>query len=174
MTKSDDNMIHPKLKAWFKEALVTLVLLAVALNLISYMRSPAKRGDPLPELQLSLLNGSSFNTDINRSRPLLVHFWATWCPTCKLEAGAIELISHHFDVLTIAVKSGSNTELERYMYENGYTFAVVNDHDGALAERFNIAAYPSTLMYDPSGFLRFGEVGYTSTPGLYLRMLMAR
>lgn len=166
-------MFYSKLKIWLKEALITLLLLAVALNVISYLRSPLQRGDMLDAIELKLINGDDLHIDRNRSEPLMIHFWATWCPTCTFEADHIESLARRFDVVTIAVKSGNDTKLKRYMNDNGYTFAVANDPEGRLAERFNISAYPTTFIYAPSGSLRFGEVGYTSVAGLYLRMLLA-
>ncbi|MBN2896458.1 MAG: protein disulfide oxidoreductase [Campylobacterales bacterium] len=166
-------MLHPKLKIWLKELLIALVILTLALNLISYIRSPLERGTALPKMELRVLDGTPIELHSQRSKPLLLHFWATWCPTCKLEAGHIESLSHHFDVLSVAVKSGSDAELKRYMDANGYTFAVASDPEGAFAAHFNIAAYPTTLIYNPSGSLSFAEVGYSSTLGLHLRMLLA-
>ena len=75
--------------------------------------------------------------------------------------------------LTIAVKSGSDYELHKYLNEHGYTFAVVNDKDASLSRNFKIAGYPTTFIYDKNAKLRFSEVGYTSTLGLYLRLLWA-
>jgi len=106
-------------------------------------------------------------------KPLLIHFWATWCPTCKLEASNIEAISKQYNVITIAVNSGSNREIKEYLGENGFTFNVVNDKESIYASKFNIAAYPTTFIYDKNRDLVFSEVGYTSTIGLYLRMWWA-
>ena len=49
-------------------------------------------------------------------------------------------------------------------------FKVVNDEYSDFAYRFNIKVFPTTLIYDKDKNLKFSEVGYTSTFGLYLRM----
>ncbi len=44
---------------------------------------------------------------IPNNKPILLHFWATWCPTCKFEAPNIEKVSKDYEVITIAVQSGT-------------------------------------------------------------------
>lgn len=103
----------------------------------------------------------------------MIHFWATWCPTCKLEASNIEAVSKAYDVLTIAVNSGSDAKIKSYMKERDLTFRVINDVDGKWAKQFHVEAYPTTFVYDASGELKFTEVGYTSTAGLLARLKMS-
>jgi thiol-disulfide isomerase/thioredoxin len=126
----------------------------------------------LPQLEVTLLDGSSY-TPIE-GKPLVVHFWATWCPTCKLEISNIETVSHEYEVLTIAVNSGDDAKLKAFMSEKNLSFRVVNDSDGVLAKQFNIEAYPTTFIYDASGELKFTEVGYTCTVGLLARIKMSQ
>ena len=106
-------------------------------------------------------------------KPLLLHFWATWCPTCKLEAANIQSLSQEYSVLTIAVKSGSDEKINRYLKEHDLDFKVINDSQGLLSQQFSVPAFPTTFIYDKEGKLRFTEVGYTSTWGLYRRMWWA-
>lgn len=157
-----------KIKHYLKEIVLFFVVMAVLANLISLYRSTDLNKEPIKALDVELIDTSIYS--LHRSKPLLIHFWATWCPTCKLEAGNIQRISQEYEVLTIAVNSGSNEELQKYMKENNYTFRVLNDRDGSYAKTFAIAAYPTTLIYDTEQKLRFSEVGYTSTLGLWLRL----
>ncbi|MDA3909010.1 MAG: redoxin domain-containing protein, partial [Sulfurimonas sp.] len=110
------------------------------------------------------------NYSYPKDKPILIHFWATWCPTCKLEASNIQTISENFEVLIIAVNSGDNNDLKKYMYDNDLNYKVYNDTNGFFANEFNIAAYPTTFIYDKNRELVFSEVGFTSTWGLWLRM----
>jgi peroxiredoxin len=76
-------------------------------------------------------------------------------------------------VITIAVKSGKNSELNKYMKENNLDFKVFNDKDGKIAKSFNIQAYPTTFVYNKERKPSFSDVGYTSTWGLKLRLWWA-
>ncbi|MGB5918520.1 redoxin domain-containing protein [Arcobacter sp.] len=95
-------------------------------------------------------------------------------PICKLEAANIEKISKEYEVITIAVQSGSKEEIQKYLKQNNLTFKVVNDDDGFYSQKFNIKGFPTTFIYDKNKKLRFSEVGYTSTVGLYARMLLSK
>lgn len=160
-----------KIKHYLKEIVVFVVVMTLLANALSLYRSMDLNKEPLGDLHVTLIGGSVYKP--NDQKPILVHIWATWCPTCKLEAANIERISKHYEVLSIAVKSGSNQELLEYMKTNDFSFRVLNDSDGYYANKFAIAAYPSTLIYGKDKEISFSEVGYTSTLGLWIRMWWA-
>ncbi len=162
-----------KLKRYSIETLKLLVIIIVMANVVSYIKRPDHTVSRLPDINVTLIDGSSFSTSSFKGKPLMIHFWATWCPTCKTEAGNIDWIANHFPVLSIAVKSGTDAELTAYMKEHDLSFKVLNDQMG-LSEKFSISAYPTTFIYDSEGDLAFTEVGYTSAVGLYLRMWWAQ
>ena len=158
-----------KIKHYFKEILLFTLTMTVVANLMSLYRSQSLNDAPLQSKTFKLIDNSSYTID--PSKPILIHFWATWCPTCKVEASNINLLSKYYQVITIAVKSGSDYEIKKYLDEHNYHYKVVNDKDGTLSQKFKIAGYPTTFIYDKDQKLRFAEVGYTSTAGLALRML---
>lgn len=163
---------------WKKWSVKTIVieLTKVALlvfilsNIMSYIRAPELASTQLPEIEAQLLDGSTFS--VEEGKPLLLHYWAVWCPTCKLEASNIEAVSKEYNVLTVAVNSGSDAKVKAYMQEHDLNFKVINDEEGDWAKRFKVEAYPTTFIYDNKGELRFTEVGYTTTAGLLARLKM--
>lgn len=163
-------MVKWKIKSIVKEVVIAGLIVFILSNIISYIRKPNLDSNFLPEINVMLLDGTLYGA--KEGKPLVVHFWATWCPTCKLEAPNIEHISKNYEVLTIAVNSGTDTDLEAYMKEKKLTFRVLNDKDGSWANKFKVQAYPTTFMYDTQGKLRFTEVGYTTTVGLLARLKM--
>lgn len=146
------------------------VLMFILSNIMSYIRAPELASTQLPEIEAQLLDGSTFS--VEEGKPLLLHYWAVWCPTCKLEASNIEAVSKKYNVLTIAVNSGSDAKVKAYMQEHDLNFKVINDLEGNWAKRFKVEAYPTTFIYDNKGELRFTEVGYTTTAGLLARLKM--
>ena len=153
-------------------ALKYIVLLVIVLNIVSYYKSIDLNKEKLDIKTFTLIDGSEFN--VQNDKPILINFWATWCPVCKLEESSIEKISKDFQVVTIATQSGSNAEVKEYLNKNNLSFMVVNDEDGTLAQKFNIKAYPTTFIYDKNQNLKFSEVGYSSYFGLYLRLLWSQ
>ena len=164
--------MREKIKKFLKEVLKYIVLLVIVLNIVSYYKSIDLNKEKLDIKTFTLIDGSEFN--VQNDKPILINFWATWCPVCKLEESSIEKISKDFQVVTIATQSGSNAEVKEYLNKNNLSFMVVNDEDGTLAQKFNIKAYPTTFIYDKNQNLKFSEVGYSSYFGLYLRLLWSQ
>jgi thiol-disulfide isomerase/thioredoxin len=148
----------------------SIILPMLMIVMISYLKKPDIQSDVLPRINAALIDGRVFSTEAFKGKPLLIHFWATWCPACKAEAGNIETLSKYYNVLSVAVKSGSDTELKAYMRKRELTFSVLNDKDGSYTNTFAVRVFPTTFIYDPDGKLVFTEVGYTSTIGLLARM----
>ena len=160
-----------KIKHYAKEIVIFFIVMTIFANIVSLYKSNDLNKEPLKIKNITLLDDSKYI--LPHAKPILIHFWATWCPTCKVEAPNIEFISKHFNVVTIAVDSGTNNELNKYLDEQGYSFNVVNDEDKKLSQEFNIAGYPTTFIYNGDKKLIFSEVGYTSIIGLYIRMWWA-
>lgn len=161
-----------KIKKYLKEIVVFIVVLTIVANAISYYRSLDLNKEKLNLNKITLLDNKIY--EIPKNKPVLIHFWATWCPTCKLEASNIEKISKDYEVITVAVQSGSKKQIQDYLEENELTFKVINDENSYYMKKFNIKAFPTTLIYNSNGELKFSEVGYTSTWGLYLRLLLTK
>ena len=156
-------------KRVIKEIVITLLMLFVITMVLNFIRQP--------NITESIYNYELLDTKENKinfyeyeGEPLVVHFWGSWCPTCKFEASNIEAVSDYHNVISIAVNSGSNEEIEAFMKEHDLSYRVINDGQGALAKKFNIEAYPTTLIYNSKGELKFTEVGYSTTLGLKARL----
>ena len=158
------------MKKFLKESIVTLILACILVNAISYFKRPELSFSTLPTMQIPLVGGEVFDTSSYHDKPLIIHFWATWCPTCKLEISNFNTINESYNLVTIAVQSGENKALKKFMKERDLSFALINDTNGVLAKKFAISAYPTTFIFDKNSELAFSEVGYTSTWGLKLRM----
>ena len=167
--------MNPKnwnIKKILKETAIALLMIFVVSNVMSYLRKPTLDSDILPSFELQTILNKKINTKTYEEKPLLVHVWATWCPTCKLEAANIQSVSKKYNVITIAVKSGDDKALQAYMDENHFTFDVINDSDGMLSKRFYVEVFPTTFIYGSDGKLKFTEVGYSTTAGLLARLAM--
>ncbi len=161
-----------KLIFYTKEILLFIVVMTLFANLLSYYKSQDLNKEPLRVTHFTTLENSIY--DIPNNKPVLLHFWATWCSTCQMEADNIERLSKHFNVITVAVKSGDATAVKKYLKEHNYTFKVVNDPKGTLAHTFHVSAFPTTFIYDKNHQLILSDVGYTSTLGLWVRMFLAQ
>ena len=108
-----------------------------------------------------------------RGRPVLVHFWATWCPVCRLGEHSIDRIAADHPVIGVALQSGDDRELMQYLRAEGLTYPTVSDPDGTIASRWGVSGVPSSFILDGSGAIRFARVGYTTGWGLRTRLWLA-
>ena len=160
-----------KFKHYIKEIIIFFIFITIFANVISIYRSMDLNKSPLNIESVTLLNNTQYL--LPKDKTIMIHFWATWCPSCKLEASNIQKISEHYEVLTIAYRSGSDEEIKKYLKDNQLHYNVVNDNDGYITSKFDISVFPTTIIYDKNKNIIFSDVGYTSTIGLYLRMWWA-
>jgi thiol-disulfide isomerase/thioredoxin len=159
------------IKHYAKEIMSFTLLLFIVSSSVNYYRSLDLNKDKFHLDNVKLLDKSNYSYPDNKA--LMVHFWATWCPICKLESPNIQTLSNEYSVLTIATDSGDDENIIRYLKDNNLTFDVLNDEDYKLSKKFNINVFPTTLIYDRNHNLIFTEVGYSTTIGLRLRMWWA-
>ena len=108
-----------------------------------------------------------------RGRPVVVHFWATWCSVCAAEAGTIEKLAREHAVLTVASSSGEAEEIRAAMAKAGVSFPVVVDREGELARAWGVRAFPTSFFVTPSQQIRMAETGFTTSLGFALRLRLA-
>ena len=162
-----------KIKKYIKEILITIILIIVISNILSFLRSPSLDSQQLPMIKELSIDGELFNSDDYKDKELMIHLWATWCKVCKAEASNIEYISEKYNVITIAINSGSDQNIQKYMKENNLHFKVINDKDSTYSKLFKVHAYPTTYIYS-KGVLKHSDVGYSSTLSMYIKMFFAR
>lgn len=148
------------------------LLLAFVLALEAFLTRDAASGVAPPFAGVTL-KGEPFTLDALRGRPAVVHFWATWCPVCELEQGMIDSLAADYPVITVAMQSGEAQEVLDYLAAQGVAYPVVNDPQGRIARRYGVSGVPASFVLDGRGEVRFVTRGYTSGPGMRLRLWLA-
>lgn len=159
---------------WRKRTLKLLLFVVLVAGIRTWQHRDMAIGSA-PPLQGTLLDGHAYALPTKPATPVLVHFWATWCPVCPVEQGSIEAIARdNPNVITVAMQSEGSAEVSRHLAREGLHFPVVNDPEGRLSAAWGVHAVPATFIVDRRGQVRFIEVGYTTEIGLRLRLLLAR
>ena len=123
-----------------------------------------------PPLSADSLDGLPIDLSSLGGEPVVVHFWATWCPVCKLEAPAIDELAEDHKVVTVAMQSGQAAEVSDYLEANDLGFTTINDPQGKLSNAWRVRGLPTSYIIDENRQVRFVSVGYTPELTLRLRL----
>jgi len=148
------------------------VLLVLIFGIRAWQQSGTASG-PAPALAGELLDGKPVSLAAFAGRPVLVHFWATWCPICRAEQGSIDALARDVPVITVAMQSGDRDAVVQHLRKEELSFPVLNDPDGVIAAQWGVRAVPASFIVDGAGQIRFLEIGYTTGVGLRLRLWLA-
>jgi peroxiredoxin len=147
-------------------AAVGVVVLAALL----FVRLQAGKGYALqpgaaaPDFRLAALAGGEIGLSAYRGRPVLLNFWATWCPPCVDEMPSLQrlhtaLAADGLVLLSVSVDEDGAT-LQRFVSEHGLTFPVLRDPGGRrAANAYRTTGYPETFWIDPAGVIQEVYVG---------------
>jgi thiol-disulfide isomerase/thioredoxin len=159
-------------KNW-RSWLVYILLFLIVMHAANWWKTRDAASGNLSEFTGELMDGSAFTISEFAGEPVLFHFWATWCPICELENDTIESISQDYRVISIASWSEGEAEVKSYMRNNQLTFPVMLDTNGKLAQSFGLKGVPASFILDPNGEITFVETGYSTEPGLRLRLWLS-
>ncbi|MCW8918503.1 MAG: protein disulfide oxidoreductase [Gammaproteobacteria bacterium] len=148
------------------------VLLLLVLALEAFLTRDAL-GVVAPPIEAATLEGEPFSLQQFSGESAVVHFWATWCPVCELEQGMVATAAVRLPLITVAMQSGSPTEVRAYLQQQGVAYPVINDEHGQLAARYGVKAVPASFILDGAGRVRFATRGYTTGWGLRIRLWLA-
>ncbi len=151
-----------------------LALTAAVVLVVDTLRSPTVSGQQLSQ-PMHTLDGKGVDlVALSQDKPLLVYIWATWCGICRHTTPGIEQrVQDGDNVLTIALRSGDNASLERWLARRHLSMPVINDSTGQLAAAWQVGVTP-TLLIVSKGKVVSSTTGWTSGLGIQLRLWWAR
>ncbi|MBP2653400.1 MAG: resA [Firmicutes bacterium] len=118
-------------------------------------------GKTVPQFTLDGIDGKSISVGA-KGKTYVLNFWATWCPPCRDEIPELDkfALKHRNDIQFYAINiEEESKEVADFLKSNNYTFPVLIDKDGAVAETFHVTAIPTTLVVDSQGIIRYRTTG---------------
>ncbi len=158
-----------RLRGW----LINIALILLVSNVVHWWKPRLMVAGEAPPLAEMTLEGERLDIRDLRGKPVLVHFWATWCPICTLMDGVIDAIAEDHAVVTLAMQSGNQEELRRFMREAGLEFPVIADPIGRIATGWGVRGVPATFVLDPAGRIDYATIGVSTSLGLRARLWLA-
>ncbi|MGB2693663.1 MAG: TlpA disulfide reductase family protein [Dehalococcoidia bacterium] len=122
----------------------------------------AEVGRAWPDFLLERLTGGTLRLSDLQGQPVVLNFWASWCPPCRLEMP--ELVDAYEQyradgLVVVAVNlQESESEMRTFLDEFGVAFPVVVDRSGQVAGVWRlggpIEGIPTSYFIDKAGVIR--------------------
>ena len=117
-------------------------------------------GDTAPDFWLQLADGRYVRLSDLKGKPVVINFWATWCPPCRAEMPEFVKTAADEDLVVLAVNVEEDRKaVEEFAAEFGMEMPVVLDSDGQLNQRYLVQGLPTTYFIDSQGKLSSMVVG---------------
>lgn len=131
-------------------------------------------GNRAPDFALKSLDGRTIRLSELRGKPVMVNFWASWCPPCKNEMPVFEKAyqryrSQGMEFLGVDVEEDAET-VRKFVQENGYSWLFLLDSDGKVSRSYQVSGIPTTFFIDREGIIRDLQIGELSAPALESRL----
>src|SRR5687768_5639867 len=113
-------------------------------------------GQEAPDFELSDASGKKHSLRSLRGKPVLLNFWATWCPPCIEEMPSLEnLAKRHSDRLTVlTVSVDEDWDVVKRFFPGGTSLSVLLDVSKEVPKKYGTDKYPETFLIDSQGRLQ--------------------
>lgn len=118
-----------------------------------------------PNFTLNGIDGKPYTLSKFRGKAVLINLWATWCPPCRAEMPAIEIIYQEFrdqGFIVLAVNATSQDEpsaIAPFLDQYGITFPVLLDETGNISTIYKLQSLPSSYFIDRQGVVQEVIIG---------------
>lgn len=136
------------------------LLFAALLSLSSFSLVNAKaiEGEAAPAFEAKLINGQKFNIESVKGHVVILHFWATWCPTCLEEMPALsDFYEKHKDqgLKVVAVSMNDPKEDQEVIkYLEKFKFDAAFNRNSSFKAYGRVWHLPLTFIIDKKGIVR--------------------
>jgi cytochrome c biogenesis protein CcmG/thiol:disulfide interchange protein DsbE len=118
-----------------------------------------------PDFTLKDMDGRTFRFADTRGNVVILDFWATWCPPCRMEIPHFEALYRQYGakglvIVGVALDRGGAANVKSFVEENGVTYTVVISDQRVISAYGGIRSIPTTFIIDREGRIVEKVVGY--------------
>jgi thiol-disulfide isomerase/thioredoxin len=139
-------------------------------------RPPPGVGRDAPELTLDVVaNAAGLGAAADdkrlslselRGHPVVLDFWATWCPPCRAEAPIVDQVSRRWrdrGVVVVGVDEDTPDQGDpaEYAAKHGLTYPMLHDTEGDAERAFQVDTLPTLIVLSPAGTVTAIRSGIT-------------
>ena len=113
-----------------------------------------------PDFNMVDIDGNSVKLSDFEGKPVVLNFWASWCPPCKEEMPYFDKMygetGEEIQFLMVSLADGMRETVEKgkaHIAENGYSFPIYFDVTNEASMPYGLSAIPTTFFLDAEGYL---------------------
>jgi thiol-disulfide isomerase/thioredoxin len=133
---------------------ITALVAGAAVAALTSGNDPEVQGDPV-SASLEFFDGTTGDLTDFAGVPVVINFWASWCPACVAEMPDFGDIDREMDgrvvFLGLNMQELSLDAAMALIEETGVEYRMAHDRDGALYRMFGGIAMPATVFIDAEG-----------------------
>lgn len=134
-----------------------------------------------PDFTVLDKDGNTVRLSDKFGKPVVINFWATWCPPCKQELPDFDKLCKEYGdrvvFMMVNLTDGYRDTVDgtkRFVSGKGYTFPVYFDTKDYAASAYNVSSIPQTTFIDAKGNIYTTRIGAMNeaTLRIYLNALL--
>ena len=134
-----------------------------------------------PDFTVLDKDGNTVRLSDTFGKPVVINFWATWCPPCKQELPDFDKLCKEYGdrvvFMMVNLTDGYRDTVDgtkRFVSGKGYTFPVYFDTKDNAASAYNVSSIPQTTFIDANGNIYTTRIGAMNeaTRRIYLNALL--
>lgn len=124
-----------------------------------------KIGQQVPDFKVKMFDGKTIDIKELKGKVVLLNFWATWCPPCRMELARVQKeIIDRFEgrdfVFLPVSRQDSYEKIKAFREKMGYQFPMGMDTDRKIYSLFATASIPRNFLINREGKIVLVETGF--------------
>jgi len=131
---------------------------------------PIRAREPFaPNFGFTSMEGTQVSNTAMRGKVVLLDFWATWCPPCRESLPTMQALHKKyadkaFEIVGISA-DGDESTLKAFVEQNRMSWTEYLDISGSVQYAFDVDSFPTYIVVDKEGVVRYRQSGFGPTVG---------
>lgn len=141
------------------------IILSADANASNSITPAPQSGFIAPDFTLKTASGESYTLSDLQGQAVLVNIWATWCPPCRAEMPAIQVMYDEYKEQGLVVLAVNSTvqdnplEIAPFVQQYNLTFPILLDETGDVSRAYQVRSLPSSYFINRQGIITEVVIG---------------